>query len=453
MKLPEDPAPYAERRARLARALGGAVAWIPAGSAVSRNYPAATFPFRASSHFLYLTGASIPGASLLLEDGEATLVVDSSHEDDALWHGEAPGADAIASATGCAVAHELRVDAQAMTVPAPDLATQQQQQQRLHREPGSGVDEPLLDALVSLRLVHDEAAMGALREAAEATVQAHIAGMRATRPGVTEHQIRAAMEHTLAARGLGVAYGPIVSVHGEVLHNDRYENICGEGDLLLADVGAEHSGGWAADVTRTWPVSGRFSSLQRELYEVVLASQQRAIARCRPGTRYRDVHLEASIAIAEGLVGVGLMRGKPEAIVADDAHALFFPHGIGHLLGLDVHDMEDLGDRAGYARGRARSERFGLGYLRLDRDLQAGMAVTIEPGVYMVPAILDASRFAALRSKYVDEKRLSEVRSSVRGIRIEDDVLITDDEPEVMTEGAPKSIRAVEAAVQGIAAG
>ena len=451
LRLPNEAAPFAERRRRLSERLGGGRAWIPAGAPVSRNYPAARYPFRASSHFLYLTGASIPGASLLLDDGEATLYVEAPGEDDALWHGQTPGLEAIAETTGVPVRPLSELDstmaAGALSVAAPDRATLEEQRSALGREPGSDDDARLLDALVALRAVHDEHAIMGLRAAAEATVAAHRAGMAATRPGATEHAVRTAMVAALGERGMGTAYRPIVSVHGEVLHNETYENVCAAGDLLLADVGAETADGWAGDVTRTWPVSGRFTELQRRVYAIVLESQRRAIARCVSGTRYREVHLEACRALAEGLVELGLLKGDPEAIVEADAHALFFPHGVGHLIGLDVHDMEDLGDRAGYAEGRRRSERFGLGYLRLDRDLEPGMAVTIEPGFYLVPAILDGERFRSLRERFVDEAMLERVRGEVRGIRIEDDVLVTTGEPDVLTEDAPKDPAAVEAAV------
>jgi Xaa-Pro aminopeptidase len=271
--------------------------------------------------------------------------------------------------------------------------------------------------------------------------------MAATQPGRREHHVRAAMEAELAARGMCPAYGSIVTVHGEVLHNVDYDNPIAPGDLLLADVGGEHEG-WASDVTRTWPTNGRFSPTQRALYDVVLEAQRVAIDRVRPGVRYRDVHRAASVVLARGLVDEGILHGDPESLVERGAHALLFPHGIGHLLGLDVHDMEDLGDRAGYAPGRARSEQFGLGYLRLDRDLRPGMLVTIEPGLYLVPALLADERrcgpFVADGS--FDRAALARF-ADVRGIRIEDDVLCTTDGPQVLTAAIPKRPDEVEALV------
>ncbi|MCA9713491.1 MAG: M24 family metallopeptidase, partial [Myxococcales bacterium] len=231
------------------------------------------------------------------------------------------------------------------------------------------------------------------------------------------------------------------------LHNDTHLGTLRAGDLLLVDAGAEHNG-WASDVTRTWPVTGRFSATQRAIYELVLHVQVEACDRVRAGARYRDIHLGAGVTLARGLVDLGILHGDPEGLVERGAHALFFPHGLGHIIGLDVHDMEDLGDRAGYQAGRSRSEQFGLGYLRLDRDLEPGMIVTIEPGFYQVPAILNHEE---LGGKFARDGTLSrsalERFHDVRGIRIEDDVLCTGGDPDVLTHDIPKDPAGVESQV------
>jgi Xaa-Pro aminopeptidase/Xaa-Pro dipeptidase len=296
-------------------------------------------------------------------------------------------------------------------------------------------------------LCHDAGALSELRQAAAVTVEAHKSGMRATPNAKIEAAVRAAMESVIIAHNMTDAYGGIVTVHGEVLHNTQYHHSLQPGDLLLADVGAETPMGWAADVTRTWPVTGKFSSTQRDLYDVVLAAHDACIDKIRHGIEYRDIHLLAASVIAQGLVDLGILRGQVSDLVEMDAHALFFPHGIGHLLGLDVHDMEDLGDLAGYEEGRTRSDRFGLGYLRLDRPLRSGMLVTIEPGFYQVPAILHDP---ALRAKYqevVDWSRLDRF-ADVRGIRIEDDVLVTEEGSEVLTAELPTQADAIEQLVK-----
>jgi len=297
-------------------------------------------------------------------------------------------------------------------------------------------DEPLAQAMVETRLIHDDAAIEALRRVGRVTVEGHRAGRAALAPGKRAYEVWAAMQMVFTAHGMGSAYAPIVTPHGEVLHAHDLDAVLGEGDLLLADVGAETADGWAGDVTRTWPVNGRYSPTQAAIIDVVQRAQDAAIAACTPGRAYRDVHLLASRVIAAGLVDLGILRGDPDELVADDVHAVFFPHGIGHLIGLDVHDMEDLGDRPGYPAGRARSARFGLGFLRLDRTLVPGMAVTIEPGFYQVPAILaDPSRVTAFGDR-IDRRRLADF-ADVRGVRIEDDVLITAEGPEILTPGLP----------------
>ena len=444
----------AVRRQRLAARLGNRPALIAAGVPRPRNYAANLYPFRASSHFLYLVGVPLRGAVAVYDGAETTLYVPPPAPDQALWEGPPPMVEEIAEVTGCPVRPLERLTASVRgravaTLPAPDVETCLEQSRLLGREIRPGVidvlDAPLADAMIELRLVHDDAAQAELRLAAGATAAAHAAGMAATRPGRVATEVRAAMEAALVARGMTCAYPSIVTPHGEVLHSERYDQQLADGDLLLADVGAETPGGWAGDVTRTWPVAPRFSSTQRELYEVVLAAQRQAIAAVRPGTRYRNVHTLASQAIAAGLVDLGILRGDPISLAADGVVALLFPHGVGHLLGLDVHDMEDLGDRAGYAPGRQRDAQFGVRALRLDRDLVAGMAVTIEPGFYVSPAILDDPTLARVAGDRLDRRRLAAF-ADVRGIRIEDDVLVTERGREGLTDAIPKSIDAVEAA-------
>jgi len=443
------------RRAKLAALLGARPALIAAGLPRPRNYAANQYPFRASSHFLYLFGLPLRGAVGLYEGDGFTLYLPDPHPDQALWEGAPPTAEEIAAATGCPVRPLARLAAgvrgrAVATLPAPDLETCLEQSRLLGREVRPGrfdvLDVPLAEALISLRLQHDQAAVAELRLAAEATAAAHRAGMAATRPGQRAWTVRAAMEAELAARGMTWAYPSIVTPHGEILHSERSDQVLAEGDLLLADVGAETRGGWAGDVTRTWPVSGRFSPTQRDLYALVLEAQRQAIAAVTPGTRYRNVHRLAAQALAAGLVDLGVLRGDPIALAEEGVVALLFPHGVGHLLGLDVHDMEDLGDRAGYAPGRQRAAQFGLAALRLDRDLLPGMAVTIEPGLYLAPAILNDPALAQVAGDRLNRTRLDQFRD-VRGIRIEDDVLVTETGREVLTAAIPRRPEEIEAAI------
>ncbi len=438
-----------ERRQRLAHLVKfPVILW--SGIPLSRNFPANQYPFRASSHFLYFAGVNLPHAAIRLADGKLELFVNDPEPGSALWHGEMPKRHEIARLIGADAAFplsELEARAKdAATIAVPSIA--QQQAHRLGRSvavptKAAGIDLELVRAIVSVRLTHDIAALNELRQAAGVSVQAHLAGIAATPTANTEASVRAAMEAVIIGQNMTCAYNSIVTVCGEVLHNEHYHHPLNAGDLLLADVGAETAGGWAADITRTWPVNGRFSPTQRALYNVVLAAHDRAIAAVRPGAEYRQIHLLACRVLAEGLVDLGILRGNPDDLVDMDAHALFFPHGIGHLLGLDVHDMEDLGDYAGYDKGRARSDRFGLGFLRLNRPLQAGMLVTIEPGFYQVPGILNDAQNREKYREVVDWDRLA-LFADVRGIRIEDDVWVTEEGAQVLTAALPTSAAAIE---------
>jgi Xaa-Pro aminopeptidase len=426
------------------------------GSSSARNFPANTYPFRASSHFLYFAGLPLQEAVIRLEDGKLTLFLDNPTPADILWHGATPSRDEIAAQIGADAAYpfsELTAHtSNVATIAVQDAATRLQQAHLLNRDIVTPIqaekkDGELVRAITQLRLIHDAGAINEMRQATVVTVAAHTAGMKVTPQATSEATVRAAMEQVILAHNMTPAYSSIVTVHGEVLHNNDYHHALTPGDLLLADVGAETASGWAADVTRTWPVSGKFSPTQRAVYDVVLAAHDRAIAAIRPGVEYRDLHLMAATVLAEGLVDLGILRGNPQDLVDGDAHALFFPHGLGHLLGLDVHDMEDLGDLAGYEAGRTRSDRFGLGYLRLNRPLRPGMVVTIEPGFYQVPALLnDGDR----REKYRDQVNWDRLQDfvDVRGIRIEDDVLVTDNGSETLTIALPSKAEAIECLVR-----
>ncbi|MBD1915392.1 MULTISPECIES: aminopeptidase P family protein [Cyanophyceae] len=427
-----------QRRDRLAELHPGPVV-LWSGQAVSRNFPANTYPFRANSHFLYFAGLPLANAALHLEGGRLTLFMNDTSPEAALWHGPSPSREAIAAAIGADAAYPCQdLDsylAEAATLPAQTAA-------------GPECSRVLAAALVTLRLHHDDYALDQIKQAVAVSVAAHKAGMASTLGATTEAQVRAAMEQVIIGQGMTCAYNSIVTVHGEVLHNEQYHHALAPGDLLLADVGAEAPSGWASDITRTWPVSGQFTAAQRDIYNLVLAAHDACIAAARPGIEYRDLHLLACRTLTAGLVDLGVLKGDPDALVERDVHALFFPHGVGHLLGLDVHDMEDLGDMAGYAPGRSRSDRFGLKFLRLDRPLAANMVVTIEPGFYQVPGILGPARQSGRYDDAINWNRLKTF-DGVRGIRIENDVHINSTGCIVLTAALPTRADAVEALVSG----
>lgn len=443
------------RRQRLAETISFPVL-LWSGMAKPRNFAANIYPYRASSHFLYFAGLPLENAAIRIEGEQLILFMDDATLDDALWHGPSPSRTDIAQQIGATDARPLSDLADlalgTATLGEKDETIQMLEQAMLQRgivlprhQPQG--NQALEKAIVQLRMVQDEGAIAAIRQAITVTVAAHKSGMARTRTAKTEAQVRAAMEAVIISHDMACAYGSIVTVAGEVLHNHHYHNQLSPGDLLLADVGAETADGWASDITRTWPVSGTFSAPQRDLYDVVLAAHDRCIEAAQPGAEYADIHQLACLTIAAGLVDLGILNGQPEDLVAADAHALFFPHGVGHLMGLDVHDMEDLGDLAGYAEGRQRSDRFGLAFLRLNRPLAAGMAVTIEPGFYQVPAILNNPQNRDRYAQRVNWERLDQF-ADVRGIRVEDDILITASGCEVLSLDLPTAATDIEALVR-----
>ena len=311
--------------------------------------------------------------------------------------------------------------------------------------------DDLVDAVIQLRRVKSAHEVERMRAASEATSAAFAATMASTHPGSHENALAVLFEAVLGLRGCTTGYDLILSQAGEVLHNHAHDQVLTEGRMVLLDGGGEVADGYGVDITRTWPVSGRFLPRQRAAYDAVLASQLASIEACTVGTRYREVHDAASRVLAQWLADEGLLRCSPDESIERGAHAVFFPHGVGHHLGLDVHDLENFGDRPSYPPGRARPDLFGTGYLRLDLPLEEGWIVTVEPGFYVVPAILDD---AALRERLGDVVDFDRARTwlddgsghGFGGIRIEDDILITADGPVDLTT-VPREADAIEALV------
>ena len=250
--------------------------------------------------------------------------------------------------------------------------------------------------------------------------------------------------------GAGVSFPVILSVRGEILHNHSHSNIMQDGDLLVNDSGAESMMNYAADITRTFPVNGKYSAKQKEIYEIVLKAQMDAINALKPGILYRDVHLLAARVIANGLKELGLMKGDTEEAVQQGAHAMFFPHGLGHMMGLDVHDMENYGeDWVGYDETVQRSTQFGLAYLRLAKKLEPGFVLTVEPGIYFIPDLINQWKKTKKFENFIEYKKV-EKYIGFGGIRIEDDILITADGNRVLGKPIPKTVKDVENTCESI---
>jgi len=452
---------YSARRDALRTAVANGAILIMGNDEAPRNYVDNPYPFRQDSHFLYYAAVNRAGLALLIEsDGRSIVFGTPEQRDDVIWHGPHETIEDLAGAAGITEVadignlgerlRELRGDGVEVHFLPPYRAQRRFALARLlgldPREVAAQTSVELVRAVAAQRSVKEDVEVAEIEDAMAVTALMYRATMRGARAGLTEARVAAMHQMEAVARDRHQAFSPIVTVAGEVLHNTSYANTLRDGDLLLVDSGTESSRGYATDITRTMPVSGHFTEQQREVYEVVLAANEAAIAAASPDRTNRELHLLAARTVASGLRDIGLMQGNVDDAVEAGAHALFFVHGLGHMMGLDVHDMEDLGDVVGYERGEERSTQFGLAYLRLARKLEPGFVITIEPGIYFIPALIDRWRADGRLRDFIRYDRLEAFRE-FGGIRIEDDVLITDDGCRVLGPAIPKSVADVERAM------
>ncbi len=445
---------HAARRSRLRRAVEGPILLLGNGPR-ARNLPMNELPFRQDSTFLYFTGCTVPGAACLLDDDGYTLFLPPKPKDDALWHGPSPSFEDVRQDLGAdRVLDVAQLEQRIPRGPVRTLAVADASANRLGtaltglalefgRQPG---DEALMDAVIMLRRVKDDEEIAEMVEAGRVSRLAFEQTMRATAAGSHERSLWTLFEGILRLHGCVPGYQTILTQSGEILHHHGHDAPLQDGRMVLLDGGGElESSGYTVDITRTWPVCGTFTSRQRAAYAAVLEAQEVAIAACRAQERYRHVHDAASAVLARFLVDEGLLRGTVEEVLERHAHALFFPHGVGHHLGLDVHDLENFGDRPSYPPDQGRPAEFGTANLRLDLPLEAGWVVTVEPGFYIVPGILQDPELRSRFGDLLDDARL-EAWAGFGGIRIEDDVLVTESGPRVLTD-VPKQISDIEAIV------
>ena len=440
-------ATYRERRLALARRVGSGVILLPGHDESPKNYRDNAYPFRQDSTLLYFSGIALPGVALLIDadSGQATLLAQEAHPDAVVWTGPTPGRAAVAAAAG--IEHHASLD----DLPTL-LATVQAQGRALHRLPAArggsahAVSSTLLQAVVAMRSVKSPDEIAQIEEALHTTRDMHLLAMRQARSGVVEQAVVGAMEGLVASRGLAMAYPPIFSSRGEILHNHDHSRTLKDGDVIVNDSGAESPLGYASDITRTIPASGRFTPLQADIYNLVLDAQQQAIALLKPGVAYRAAHERACTVLVDGMIAMGFMRGNAADAVARGAHAIVFPCGTGHMLGLDVHDMEGLGEEhVGYGEGHSRSPLPGHRYLRMARAVQPGFVLTVEPGIYFNPWLAEQWRSQGLHTDLIDYDALAR-HMDFGGVRIEDDVLITEQGARVLGPPIARTVAEVEAA-------
>ncbi len=453
---------YRHRRNRLKKDVGSGLLLFLGNEDVGMNYTANVYPFRQDSTFLYFWAVDEPGVAALvdIDQDTETLCGNDQTMADIVWSGPLP-----TLADRCAPA---AIPAHApMATLAERVSAAIRQGRRVHfLAPYRAEHTATLSALLGLHtsVVRDyrsEAfhkaviaqrsyktaeALADLDAAVNVSREMYAVAMRVAQPGRREYEVVAEIARVAMAHGCRFSFPPICSVHGETLHNRFHRNLLQAGDVMILDSGAETPDHHASDITRTIPVGGTFTAQQRQIYEMVLHAQTAALAAIEPGVRYRDVHLLAARSFVTDLSAAGLMKGDVDAAVAAGAHALFFPHGLGHMLGMDVHDMENLEERlVGYGPGLERSTQFGLGSLRLARALEPGLVLTVEPGLYFIPALIDQWKADGTNAPFLNFAEIEKFRDA-RGYRIEDDVVVTEAGCRVLGQPIPKTVADVEAA-------
>lgn len=455
------PETYVRRRQRLAELLPDALILVLGNDEACFNYASNTYRYRQDSTFLYLFGLDAPGMAAIIDtaDGTSTIFADDVTMDDIVWTGPMPSvadqaklcgvtSTAPTSALAGALSRMLGQGRRAHYVPAYRGETVVKLSELLGVTPAqakAGWSESLIRAMVELRSVKEECEIADMDNQMKYGYRMHRAAMRMAREGMTENDIMSRLEMEAAMGGGPTSFPTICTVNGQTLHNHGYHNPLRQGQLLLVDAGCESPNHYATDNTRTTPVGGRFSLRQREVYETVLSACDAVTAAAKPGIPYRDMHMLACRKIVEGLSAMGLMRGNVDDALEAGAYGLFMPHGIGHMLGLDVHDMESYGENfVGYDDEVSRSEQFGLSALRLGRRLKAGFCVTNEPGIYFIPELIDRWRAQGHCSDFINYAKLESFKD-FGGIRIEDDLLITPTGCRIMGgERLPSTVEEVE---------
>ncbi len=448
---------YINRRNELKKLVNSGLAVFLGNEDAAYNYPANPYHFRQDSSFLYFFGINKPHFIGIIDfdEGRDWILGDDFEIDDIIWMGPQPSVSELAAQAGVentapySTVYDIVRTAMASGRKVHILPPYRGEHiiffnDLLQEDYSAFVSEELIKAVVKLRSIKDKYEIAEIEKAIEVGYEMHVTAMRMCEPGVSEQKIAAAVEAIPIANGGRISFPVILSQNGETLHNHYHGNILQAGKMMLTDAGAETEMGYASDFTRTVPVTGKFDERQKAIYTIVLNANKRVIELSKPGVRYLDMHLEAARVIAGGLKELGIMKGDVEEAVQNGAHALFFPHGLGHMMGLDVHDMEGLGeDYVGYDDTVKRSTQFGLAYLRLARKLEPGFVLTDEPGIYFIPALIDLWRKEGKHKEFINYDEVEKYKD-FGGIRIEDDLLITETGCEVMGKKIPKEIDEIE---------
>ncbi len=451
---------YIKRREQLCKDIKTGLILIQGNTDSPFSYPANTYSFRQDATFLYFFGIKQQDfwGVLDCETGKDWIFANDFSLDDIIWMGDVPKVKTLAAKVGVKNTGSMSdlqtfVDnavkkGQKIHFLPPYRAEGQLALSHLlgiktcHLKAYASLD--LINACVKQRSVKSEEEIVEIEKAIETAYLMHTTAMKMAKPGFYEYEVAGRMEGIALEAGGPVSFPVILTINGQTLHNHEHGNKLKKGRMMLADAGCENLAGYCSDITRTTPVGGKFDQRQKEIYEIVLDANLTATRNAKAGVRYLDVHLKACTALVSGLKDLGLMRGSVADAVEAGAHAMFMPHGLGHMMGLDVHDMENYGENnVGYDKETPRSTKLGQSGLRMGRKLQPGFVVTNEPGCYFIPALIDKWKAEGICKDFINFEKV-EAFKDFGGIRLEDDILITKTDARVLGKSIPKTVAEVE---------
>ena len=451
---------YTNRRERLKQQMGSGLVLFLGNTEASFNYPANTYHFRQDSDFLYFFGLDHPDFTAIIDidSGEDYIIGNDVDMDDIIWMGPQPTVHDMAARVGVhntlpiVKLNEFIQEAKSKNRKVHYLPPYRGENlikiaELLNDEPSNvraNASNELIMSVVSLRIIKDEGEVGEIEKAIEIAYHMHTTSMKMAKPGIVEREIAGRIAGIASSMGEGISFPIILSINGQTLHNHYHGNVLKEGRMMVTDAGAESLLHYASDITRTVPVGGKFDQRQKDIYEIVLRANMQTIQNVAPGKSNKSNHLYGAEITVEGLKALGLMKGNTREAVEQGAHALFFPHGLGHHMGLDVHDMEGLGENnVGYDEETKRSDQFGLAFLRFGKKYEPGHVFTIEPGIYFIPALIDQWRAENKFTDFIDYDKV-ETYKDFGGIRIEDDILVTKSGYRVLGRPIPKTVDEIQ---------
>lgn len=451
---------YIERRSKLKTRISSGIILILGNSESPMNYLDNTYHFRQDSSFLYFFGLDHPDliGMIDIDKNQEIIFGNDLTIDDIVWMGVKPTINERASQVDISATYALnklesiiqeaqRKNRKIHFLPPYRPENKIKLFELLNIKPSQASELAsieLVKAVVDQRNYKSDEEIAEIEKAVNVTVDMHLAGMRMARPGMKESEVAAVVHEIALASGGNISFPIIATIHGETLHNHYHGNTIKSGDLFLLDAGAETSMHYAGDMSSSFPVDKTFTTQQKEIYNVALAAHEAAICMLKPGTTNKEVHLKACLTVAEGMKDLGFMKGDMEEAVQVGAHALFFPCGTGHMMGMDVHDMEDLGEVwVGYD-GKPKSTQFGLKSLRLGRKLEPGFVLTIEPGVYFIPDLIDMWRADNKFNEFINWEKVERYKN-FGGCRNEEDFVITETGARLLGKPLPKTVDDVEA--------